>query len=135
MQRSAAALGSWLKENGYLPDQILSSSSQRTRETCDGLKLDADTAFLDALYHAGPGQMLSVLKGATGQCVLMLGHNPGIALFAHDLVQEAPAHPRFGDYPTCATLVVDFPVEDWTELQPGTGRVVTFIIPRELTGG
>ena len=76
---AATAIGDWLRQRSYLPDQILSSSSTRTRETCRRLNLTADKRFLDGLYHAGAGQMMAILKQASGQCVLMLGHNPGIA--------------------------------------------------------
>ncbi|WP_306113150.1 MULTISPECIES: histidine phosphatase family protein [unclassified Roseovarius] len=134
-QRSAKALGDWLRDHDYLPDQVLSSSSTRTRETCAGLNLEADKRFLDGLYHAGAGQMLEILKQANGDCVLMLGHNPGIAWFASELVDLPPDHARFNDYPTCATLVVDFPVSAWRDLRKGTGKAIDFVIPRELTGG
>jgi phosphohistidine phosphatase len=63
----------------------------------------------------------------------MLGHNPGIAGFAEDLVSHAPDHPRFADYPTCATLVVDFDVNDWSDMTHGSGTPLAFVIPRELT--
>ena len=132
-QRSATAIGTWLKEHGFIPDQMLISTSQRTRETCERLGLGAEKMFLDALYHAGPGQMMKTLQAASGRCVLMLGHNPGIAYLAHDLVSVPPDHPRFRDYPTCATLVADFPVDSWRDLRPGSGHVVDFITPRELT--
>ena len=132
-QRSAKAVGDWLRAKGHLPDQILSSTSVRTRETCARLRLDADKRFLDGLYHASAGRMLELLKQATGNCVLMLGHNPGIAWFASQLVEDPPDHPRFNDYPTCATLVADFPIETWNDLHPRTGTVVDFVVPRELT--
>ncbi|MGQ3488572.1 SixA phosphatase family protein [Roseovarius pacificus] len=133
-RRSASALGDCLRAQGVLPDQILSSSSERTRETCTRLGLDAPAHFTDTLYHAGPATMLRVLRGASGQTVLMLGHNPGIADFAHTLVATPPPHPGFETYPTCTTLVADFPVTDWADLAPGTGQTVDFIVPRDLTG-
>ncbi len=52
--------------------------------------------------------MLATLQGATGECVMMLGHNPGIAGFAENLCANPPDHPRFFDYPTCATTILDF---------------------------
>lgn len=131
---SARVLGDWLRAKNYIPDQILSSDSRRTRETFAGLRIMCDTEFLDALYHAGPEDMLRVLRKAAGDCVLMLGHNPGIGWFAQNLVAEPPPHPRFFDYPTCATLVADFDIEAWNEVGTGTGKAVDFIIPRELTG-
>lgn len=131
---SARVVGDWLRSNNYIPDQILSSDSRRTRETFARLNIMCDTEFLDTLYHAEPEDMLQVLRKATGTCVLMLGHNPGIGWFAQNLVVEPPPHPRFFDYPTCATLVADFDVESWDEVGTGTGKAVDFIIPRELTG-
>ena len=78
--------------------------------------------------------MLRVLRKATGDTVLMLGHNPGIGWFAQTLVAVPPPHPRFFDYPTCATLVAEFDIDRWEEVGTGTGKAVDFVIPRELTG-
>lgn len=133
-QRSATALGDWLRTQGYLPDRVLSSSSVRTRDTFDRLGLDAPAQFSDALYHASPTIMLKALRTASGQTVLMLGHNPGIAAFARSLVATPPTHDRFDDYPTGATLVADFPITDWGDLTPRSGQAVDFIVPRALTG-
>lgn len=129
---SAKAIGDWLRKNDYLPDQILSSSSTRTHETFDRLCLDAPAAFLDALYHAGAVTMLAELRQAKEQTVLMLGHNPGIGEFAERLVQTLPSHSRFLDYPTCATLVADFDIDSWADVDFGQARTLAFIIPREL---
>ncbi|MEM7732889.1 MAG: histidine phosphatase family protein [Pseudomonadota bacterium] len=131
---SARVVGDWLRAKKYMPDQVLSSSSARTRETFSRLGFVCDAAFLDKLYLAGQDVMLDVLRGAKGDSVLMLGHNPGIAWFAQNMVQVPPPHPRFFDYPTCATLVAEFDVEDWREVGTGSGKAVDFVIPRELTG-
>lgn len=131
---SAKALGDWLRIKSILPDQALISSAVRTRETFARLGVTCDAIFTDALYHASEARMLTELKGASGETVLMLGHNPGIAGFAHDLVQTPPNHARFYDYPTCATLVAEFDIDRWADLDPCTGSVREFVIPRELTG-
>ncbi|WP_306153528.1 histidine phosphatase family protein [Roseovarius sp. MMSF_3281] len=133
-RRSAKALGNWLRENGYTPDEVLCSSSSRTRETLDRLTLDAPTTFLDSLYHASPRSMFNELTRATGACVLMLGHNPGIAGFAESILATPPEHPRFHDYPTCATLVADFDIKNWSDMTKASGTPLAFVIPRELTG-
>ena len=77
--------------------------------------------------------MLDVLRKARGRCVLMIGHNPGIADFAQRLVVTPPDHDRFGDYPTGATLVATFDAPDWAAVTWQTGRTIDFAIPRELT--
>jgi len=133
-RRSAEALAEWLNANNIQPDQILVSSAHRTIETSERLNLDGEKTISDALYHANPGEMMQVLKQATGQTVLMLGHNPGIAWFAREMVISPPAHPRFSDYPTGATLIVDFEIDQWRDIRPGSGRVFDFVTPRELIG-
>ena len=130
-RRSADALGLWLKREGHLPDQVLCSDATRTRETLARLDAGGEARFESVLYLAEPRAMLDCLRDATGDRVLMLGHNPGICVFAHDLVETWPDHPRFEDYPTCATLVAEFAIDDWAALEPGTGRAVDFVIPRE----
>ncbi|MBV1895219.1 MAG: histidine phosphatase family protein [Rhodobacteraceae bacterium] len=134
-RRSAIALGDWMRARGWIPDQVLSSNSVRTRETFAGLGIDVTPSFSGDLYHAGPDQMLPVLARATGQSVLLLGHNPGIAEFAEQLVQTAPNHRRFHDYPSGATLVVRFDIKNWDQLQRDTGDVLDFTVPRDLLKG
>ena len=132
-KRSAKATGLWLKDMGYLPDEVLCSSALRTRETLEKLKVEARTSYQKALYLAEATEMLAVLRQATGDTVLMLGHNPGIGDFAHALVAKGPEHARWNDYPTCATLVADFEIDDWEALTPGTGRVTDFVVGRDFT--
>ncbi|MEM6482439.1 MAG: histidine phosphatase family protein [Pseudomonadota bacterium] len=133
-KRSAAALGDWLRTNAIMPDQALVSDAARTRATLAGLDLSLEPSLLSRLYHAGPETMFETLRDATGSCVLMIGHNPGIAEFASFIVSYQPDHPRFYDYPTGATLVADFDIEEWTELRQGSGQLHAFVVPRELEG-
>ena len=53
----------------------------------------------------------------------MLDHNPGISWLAEGLLTTPPKHPRFPAYPTCATLIVDFPIDTWTDLKRHSGTV------------
>lgn len=131
-RKASTALGIWLRSRNLLPDQILCSSAERTQETCARLKLATPPALQNALYLAEPDEMLAVLRRATGNRVLMLGHNPGIAEFAALLVSDPPDHDRFDDYPTGATLVAQFDIADWSALQPGAGAVQEFITPHDL---
>lgn len=131
-KRSATALGNWLITQRYLPDEVLCSSAERTRETFNRLNLDCPVQYLDGLYHAGPERMLRILATAQGDTVLMLGHNPGIGMFARQISTAPPPHPRFSDYPTGATMVAKFDIETWKSIRMGTGNVMDFIIPREL---
>lgn len=131
--RSARALGSWLTRRGYAPEAALVSAAVRTRETWGLLGLNLQASFLPALYHAAPDTILSCIGGARADTLLVLGHNPGIALFAQQMVSDPPAHERFDDYPTAATLVVDFDVAEWDAIAPHAGQPVDFVVGRDLT--
>ncbi|SLN18217.1 Histidine phosphatase superfamily (branch 1) [Roseivivax jejudonensis] len=131
-RRSADALGAWLRDSGMLPDQVLCSTSRRTRETLERLDIDAPVRFEDRLYHAAPEAVLDALRGAEGSRVLIIGHNPGFQETAARLVRAAPTHPRFGDYPTGATLVARFALDDWRDAVWGMADPEDFVIPREL---
>ena len=128
----APLMGDWLRAGGHLPDEVLCSTATRTRQTLAGLALDAPVQFLPALYHADPETMMQALQKAKARRVLMIGHNPGIAAFAADLLDKAPDHPRFQDYPTCATLVARFDIGTWDDLRWHSGQPVAFAIPADF---
>ena len=133
---AAADLGQWLASRGYVPQKVLCSDAVRTRQTWSGIAPALPATPLmelkPALYHAGVDVMLAVLKHAQADVVMMIGHNPGIAEFAEKLVAKAPLNAEFGRYPTGATLVVDFAIEAWDQVELGKGITVDFIIPREM---
>ena len=133
---AAADLGQWLASRGYAPDEVLCSDAQRTRDTFSGIAPALPGApvleLKPALYHAGPDVMMAVLKHAKADCVMMIGHNPGIAEFAHRLVSKTPMSNDFTRYPTGATLVVDFAVDSWADVGFGQGMTVDFVVPREI---
>jgi phosphohistidine phosphatase len=133
---AAAELGVWLASRGYVPGEVLCSDALRTRKTWSGLAPALPGTPLlhlkPALYHAGPDVMLAVLRHATEDCVMMIGHNPGIAEFAGRLVAHAPANPEFARFPTGATLVCDFTTDTWADIAFGEAATVDFIVPREV---
>jgi phosphohistidine phosphatase len=137
-RKSAEAIGDWLRANGHVPDEVLISGARRTVDTWGRMAPDmpADVVMrsVPALYHAGPQTMLNVLRAATAPIVMLIGHNPGMAEFAERLVAAPPDHPRFADYPTTATTVMDFDIDSWAQADWHGGRVIGFTVPRDLIG-
>ncbi|MFA8386399.1 MAG: histidine phosphatase family protein [Pelagibaca sp.] len=130
---SAPAMGRWLADRDWLPDEVLCSTATRTRQTLTLLGLpDTRTRFERALYLAEPDEIIDTLRSASGDTVLLLGHNNGIAECAQQLVADWPDHPRFADYPTCATSLIRFDAADWGDIRKGTGQCEGFAIPREV---
>ncbi|WP_264212213.1 SixA phosphatase family protein [Leisingera thetidis] len=133
-RRSAPAIAAWLRDIGGLPDQVICSSAQRARETCELMELGVPATFTERLYHANSEIMFKVLSEAGQQRVMLIGHNPGIAAFAHSIVSCPPDHSRFDDYPTGATLVAEFAIDRWKDLGWSSGKAIDFAVPRELLG-
>ncbi len=135
-QKAALKIGQWLHDNDDTPDQVISSTAARCVETWAGLeqamKLSITPEYDRKLFHAHVGNMLEKLKAATGDTVLMLGHNPGIAGFAEELLEVVPKSDNFFRYPTAATTLIDFNIDSWSELQLRSGQLHSFVIPRDL---
>lgn len=135
-QKAAPMVAEWLATNGYLPAEVVTSTARRTLETWERMApaFPEDTVMRrePALYHAPAERMLKVLRDCAATPVLMLGHNPGIADFAARLLSTPPAHGKFDAYPTCATLVAEFDLTDWADLEFGHGIAVDFVVPSDL---
>lgn len=72
-----------ISELGWVPDVVLSSDSQRTRETAKLLKSEWPKGtrfeFFTSLYHGGVDELVEEVSAlpADIKCALALGHNPG----------------------------------------------------------
>ncbi|WP_372839138.1 histidine phosphatase family protein [Phaeovulum sp.] len=131
---AARELGDWLASRGYEPEEVLCSSSLRTRETWEHvaaavLEVRPVVRIEAELYQAAPENLLAVLKTATAASVMVLAHNPGIADFARQLCARPPLTPAFARYPTTATTVIDFQINDWADLRLGEGSMLDFFLP------
>ena len=132
-QKSAQAMGSWLRDMNWLPQEVLCSTATRTRQSLDLLGFpDIQTRFERALYLGEASDLIGTIQTAKTDTVLLVGHNYGIAECAHQLVADWPEHPRFMDYPTCATSLIQFDVTTWANITAGTGQCAAFAIPREV---
>ena len=122
--RSAATrIGDWLRSRGHLPGLVLCSDAARTRETLAGLALgDVDVEMRPDLYQASADAILAAAEATDAACVLVVGHNPGMAEAAARACATRPTHPDFARYPTGACTVVDGPLP---------GRCLDFATPRD----
>lgn len=135
-RKSAAAIGLWLAGRGHVPQQAIVSGARRTVDTwslvSEAFGERPEMRSDPVLYHAGSETYLKVLQSQSAPVVMLVGHNPGIAEFAERFAKDTPDHPRFRDYPTCATTVFAFNGPDWTTATWGSAQIADFVVPREL---
>lgn len=133
----ATRLGAWLAEQPQQPQQILCSTSERTRQTQAALGLDAPVAYSDRLYLASAREMLTLIHNTatTTDRLMLVTHNGG----AHELVVMLTGDATDDDFdrlrlkfPPCALAILTFD-GDWTKLTTGQCTIEKLIFPDELT--
>lgn len=123
----AAAVRRWFDEHRMRFDRVLSSPSQRTRETAelaapDGAKVD----YEQAIYDATPGTLITVLEKAAGTGrTLLIGHNPGLEQLVALLCEGRSDEYR--GLPTSGVAVLAVP--EGTALEPGSAQLRAFWSP------
>jgi phosphohistidine phosphatase len=141
--RAAAPLmGRWLAERGHVPDTVLCSSSERTKETvrriAEVLPGWPEPAVEGELYHASPEAMRARLARLAQECrtVMLVGHNPGLASLLREL-SDGRENPRcrraYEHFPTGAAAVLELELETWSDIGFAKARLVDFATPRQLT--
>lgn len=134
-RRDAARVGSWLGDSAYLPQQIICSSAQRTRETLDLVTGsanwdDIDVEYNDRLYHASESTILDIVSDAFQYCdsLMVVAHNPGVDYVLSGLCPEARPDENYKLMTTATFAVIEFTHSDLSG-----PRLVEFIRPREIT--
>ena len=135
-----ARIGGHMAQHGLLPDRVLVSSAQRTRETWERMapafSLTPPVSYEDRLYESGTEAILTAIKATdrSAAALLVIGHNPGLydtarLLLAH---RGRQAHALDDGLPTAGLIVIDFAETDWRKLAARSGRLEGFVTPRLL---
>ncbi len=131
-RRDAPRLGQFLRQQ-FTPELILCSTAVRARQTRDlvaaAWERPVRTECLEELYHASSSQICAVLRQVTtpSDCILLIGHNPGLA----DFLSETVGYAR--KFPTAAVAWLEFAGDCWSEFQPGSRiRLKNAWSPRDL---
>lgn len=133
-KKDAPVMGERLKDRGVTPDLIVSSPAKRAYKTAKKIakKLDYPKKRIvkdESIYEGSEGDLLQVIRRADSnvESLMIFGHNPGFTFLANALVGE----PLIDNIPTCGVFRVDFDVDDWREVEPGTGKFQFFDYPKD----
>ncbi|MCA1442045.1 histidine phosphatase family protein [Ensifer sp. IC4062] len=143
-RKAAPAIGAFMARQELIPDLALVSTARRAHETWELVaaalprKVDARDAV--GIYEVAAKAMIDVIRKVdpSVEKLMLVGHNPGMVELAlllaggGDEVALARLREKF---PTAGLAVMDFAIEQWSEIAPGTGRLVQFVTPRMLDNG
>ncbi len=88
--QQARGVGAYLLREATV-DLVVASSSTRTRQTAEALDLGVPVWSRDEIYNAGAQQILQQVRAIPEgcNCVVIVGHAPGIPALAHLLADES----------------------------------------------
>ena len=132
-KRDAPRMGKHLRQEGLIPDQILTSSAKRARKTANKVAkacgYTGKVKKLDVFYDTVPGVYFETLQALPNkyQRVMVVGHNPTM----EQLVNHLTGH--IERMPTAALAHIELPIEHWETLNPYTkGVLVNLWTPKTL---
>ncbi len=142
-QKAAARMGRYIQDEDLTPHKVLCSTAMRAAETWRLVQPNLDPAphveHIAALYDFGSGTaLLDIIRrhGNNAQSLMLIGHNPsieGLAALLSDRGNRTALSVMHRKYPTTAIAVIDFEFDDWHDVSPGSGILVSFTRPKDLT--
>jgi phosphohistidine phosphatase len=134
----APIIGAYMVRHRLVPDLVLVSPATRAQETwtlvAPVFSTPPRVAKEDRIYNASTDTLAEIIRETHGaNALLLVGHNPGFHDLATQLVGsgDADAIEHLSEkLPTSGLVALDFPFDDWAELQPATGRLTRYVSPR-----
>jgi phosphohistidine phosphatase len=134
----ARLIGEFMAAHHLAPGLALVSTALRARETFDlvDIFLHPPPERVDEplIYEATARTLFGIARSLPGAqpCVLLVGHNPGFADLANELISagDETALARFhGHMTTGALAVIDFAADRWSNIERRGGALALFVTP------
>ena len=131
----SALVAGELKSRGYIPEVLIASPAKRAIQTARvfaeifGIALNDIKQAMFVYDGDTTARMLDAIAGLAGnaETIMVVGHNPDMATLNMLLTRE-----DFFHYPTSASSVIAFSINDWKDMSVGQGRSEYFVYPRIL---
>jgi len=137
-QSQATLLAKWFAELEVKPDFVISSPSDRTKETLELISPGLDECpveFHQDLYLGTTDAYLAHLWSLSSDSVLLIGHNPTCDELTRYLTKpSSPAAEKLmaHHFGTACLAVLEFDNKDWTKLGEASCNLSQFVRPKEL---
>ena len=137
----APMIGAYMARHALIPDLVLVSTAERTRQTWErvaaALVTPPPVVYEDRLYNAGAEAIVALVKKTAPavRTLLVIGHNPGLHDAARRLIASGDVETRERlneGLPTSGLAVIDFAGKDWRKVHAHGGRLERFVSPRLL---
>lgn len=140
-RKAAPQIATWLRTHAERPQLVLCSTAARAQQTWELVAPELlpapEVQLRPDLYEADADALVEIVRRAPApiSTLLLVGHNPAMeeaaALLAGDGDTAALKTMR-SKYPTAAVAELTFDLDDWRDIEEGSGRLARFIRPKDL---
>lgn len=141
-KRAATTMGEHLRDQGVTFDSAIASPAVRVIETLESVAKGYGKAIEPEwdrrVYLASNMTLLDIIHEADSgsDALLLAGHNSGLEDLVLLLIPDSKGDKARAEveekFPTCSLAEMEFDVESWEDLAPGTGKLLRFVRPRDL---
>lgn len=135
-RKGAALMGAHIRAHNVTWDRLIASPARRVQLTLESAALGIAPDWDERLYLASTDTIYHLLHEASGDAVLIAGHNPGLGDMILELVAPRHENALFDEakvkFPTAAFAVLELDVDDWADIRPECATLVHFKRPRDL---
>jgi phosphohistidine phosphatase len=118
---------------GWSVDLVLCSTAVRARASAKPVidVLGCVVRYEPALYTAGGRELLEVVHALPDDVdtVMLIGHNPSLEELTATLCGSSPR------YPAGALATIEFTIDRWAHVAPGSGTLSAHLNPAQLQTG
>lgn len=131
-KRDAPIMGRLMKEQGLLPDLILTSPARRARKTASKIAKEVgypkeQIIIAESIYLQGTTKLIELIGTQNDETnrIFLIGHNPEMTELASHLTRS-----NIDNVPTCGIVSIEFPFDSWRRVSEEAGILTLFERPR-----
>ncbi len=136
--RESAKVGLWLREQGLVPELLISSPAQRARDTAETIAANMDYSvenilWNESVYMADVSELLDVIATTSDECasLMLVGHNPGLEDLLFYLTENLDI-PEDGKVMPTATVAVLETESSWADIEHASCKLGIIVRGRYL---
>ena len=132
-KKAAPFMGELIFNKKDIPKILISSPANRAFSTAKVFAekfgyIENDIIINKTIYGAGPYQLLDIVKEQDNSydSIMLFGHNPTFTNFANMLSNE-----NIFNVVTCGVIRIDFNIQNWMEVDYGSGELIYYEYPKK----
>jgi phosphohistidine phosphatase len=126
-------MGKYLASIDLIPDQVLTSSATRARQTvelaAEAGEWECSIRVAEQFYGASVDSVIDEIRSEldASHTLLIAGHEPTWSSVVSTLAGRSISH-----FPTAAVACIEFDVDHWADIEFESGRLAWHVTPKQL---